>query len=129
MDSMRPALQLSPRNQTYLLDMAQIYLAGKNWDAATAMLERLKNSSDPQIAKSASEQLEGLPTLRKYGVLPQQQTTETPSQSAITSSGPPSSAGRPPQPQTQKAKQNPKTDDEVTEDHGDQVLTNAPLNS
>jgi len=123
MDSMRPALQLSPRNQTYLLDMAQIYLAGKNWDAATAMLERLKNSSDPQIAKSASEQLEGLPTLRKYGVLPQQQTTETPSQSAITSSGPPSSAGRPPQPQTQKAKQNPKTDDEVTEDHGDQVPT------
>jgi thioredoxin-like negative regulator of GroEL len=121
LDSMRPALLLSPRNQTYLLDMAQIYLAGKNWDAATAMLDQLKNSSDPQVAKSASEQLEGLPTLRKYGVAPQQQTTETPSQSAIASSGLPSSAGRPPQTQTQKAKENPKTDDEVTEDHGDQV--------
>src|ERR1700733_1478245 len=121
MDSMRPALLLSPRNQSYLLDMAQIYLAGKNWDAATAMLERLKRSSDPQVAKSASEQLEGLPTLRKYGVLPQQQTSgqsqqmaSASSQSATPSVGPPSSAKRPPEPQSQTAKQNPKTDEEVT---------------
>ncbi len=128
MDSMRPALLLSPRNQTYLLDMAQIYLAGKNWDAATAMLERLKNSSDPQVAKSASEQLEGLPTLKKYGVLPQgqapaqsPQTAPTSSQSASTAAGPPSGARKPPEPSAQITKQNPKTDEEVTEDHGDQV--------
>ena len=30
MDSMRVALTLSPRNQTYLLNMAQIYMAGKS---------------------------------------------------------------------------------------------------
>ena len=71
MDSMRATIQLAPRNQTYLLNMAQIYMAGKNWDAATALLERLKTSPDPQIAKSATEQLEGLPMLKKYGVLPQ----------------------------------------------------------
>src|ERR1700722_2497238 len=75
MDSMRPALLLSPRNQTYLLDMAEIYLAGKNWDAASALLERLKSSPDPQVAKSAGEQLAGLPMLKKYGVLPQPQQT------------------------------------------------------
>ncbi len=108
--------------------MAQIYLAGKNWDAATAMLERLKNSPDPKVAKSAQEQLEGLPTLRKYGVLPQGQTSgqsqqigSASSQSATPSVGPPSSAKRPPEPQAQTAKQNPKTDEEVTEDHREQI--------
>jgi tetratricopeptide (TPR) repeat protein len=120
MDSMRPALLLSPRNQTYLLDMAEIYLAGKNWDAATALLERLKNSPDPQIAKSASEQLAGLPMLKKYGVLPQDQTSKetlpsTPSQSAP--SGTPSSAKRNVESETQ-TKQSPKTDEEATEDQG-----------
>lgn len=126
MDSMRPALQLSPRNQSYLLNMAEIYLAAKNWDAATAMLERLKNGPDPQVAKSAREQLEGLPMLKKYGVLPQGQTPG-PSQvaasplspSATPSPGPPSSARRPPEPQTKK--ESPKTDEEVTEDHGEQI--------
>ena len=124
MDSMRPALLLSPRNQTYLLDMAEIYLAGKNWDAATALLERLKNSPDPEIAKSAGEQLAGLPMLKKYGVLPQDQTSgqgpiSTPSQSATPSIGPPSSARRPAEPQT--TKQNSKTDEEVSEDHAPQI--------
>ena len=120
MDSMRPALLLSPRNQTYLLNMAEIYLAGKNWDAATALLERLKNSTDPEVAKSAGEQLAGLPTLKKYGVLPQDQPSReapasTPSQSAP--SGTPSSAKKTAQSETQK-KQSPKTDEEVTEDQG-----------
>ena len=46
-------------------------MAGKNWDAATALLDRLKNNSDPQVAKSAREQLEGLPLLKKYGTVAQ----------------------------------------------------------
>ncbi len=71
LDSMRIALQYAPRSQIYLLDMAQIYMAGKYWDAATAMLNRLKNTSDAKVAKSANEQLEGLPTLKKYGIPPQ----------------------------------------------------------
>jgi len=114
MDSMRPALMLSPRNQTYLLNMAEIYLAGKNWDAATALLERLKNSSDPQVAKSAREQLAGLPMLKKYGVLPQYQTS-TPSQSGPgeTASSKSKTVGSEAQ-----QKQSPKTDEEVTEDQG-----------
>jgi tetratricopeptide (TPR) repeat protein len=92
MDSMRATIQLAPRNQTNLLNMAQIYMAGKNWDAATALLERLKTSPDPQIAKSATEQLEGLPMLKKYGVLPQAETKPQPAGTSLASSLPTSSA-------------------------------------
>jgi Flp pilus assembly protein TadD len=91
MDSMRVALQLSPRNQTYLLNMAQIYMAGKSWEAATALLERLKSSPDPQVAKSAGEQLAGLPMLKKYGTLAQPQQTASASSPSPSSSSSPSS--------------------------------------
>ena len=69
-DSIRVAIQLSPRNQQYLLNLAQIDLAGKKWDDATSLLQRLKDSSDPKIAQTARKSLEDLPTLKKYGVLP-----------------------------------------------------------
>ena len=71
-EAMRMAIQLSPRNDGYLLNMAQIYMAGKKWDAATALLEHLKVSQDPQIARAAAKNLEDLPTLKKYGLMPQQ---------------------------------------------------------
>jgi tetratricopeptide (TPR) repeat protein len=96
LDSMRAAMQLAPRNQTYLLDMSQIYLAGKHWDAATALLDRLKNSSDPKIAKSANEQLEGLPMLKKYGVPPQRKAdTESPSAAPLPPSSSSPAANKP----------------------------------
>jgi tetratricopeptide (TPR) repeat protein len=106
MDSMRAALQLAPRNQTYLLDMSQIYMAGKHWDAATALLDRLKNNSDPKIAKSANEQLEGLPMLKKYGVPPQRKAdTDSPSPSPLpplSASSPAASKPAIPPPSTEK---------------------------
>jgi Flp pilus assembly protein TadD len=138
MDSMRVALQLAPRNQRYLLNMAQIYLAGKNWDAATALLERLKNSPDAQIAKSASEQLEGLPMLKKYGVQAQgetgpQKTTSAPSLPSLSSSSPsmpastsssPSStsstSGKPAEPQPKTEKQAPQPDEAAGVEHAEQ---------
>jgi tetratricopeptide (TPR) repeat protein len=103
MDSMRATLQLAPRDQTYVLDMAEIYLAGKHWEAATALLDRLKTSSDPQIAKSANEQLEGLPTLKKYGI-PPKRTAETASPAPSSSSS--SSAKQSPASVTHAEKQN-----------------------
>ncbi len=127
MDSMRATIQLAPRNQTYLLNMAQIYMAGKNWDAATALLERLKTSPDPQIAKAATEQLEGLPMLKKYGVLPQAETKPQPTGTAPPLSSPassatPSSSTAKTQAATQpKAQtQNPQSD-EVSVDQAEQV--------
>ncbi len=124
MDSMRATIQLAPRNLTYLLNMAQIYMAGKNWDAATALLERLKTSPDPQIAKSATEQLEGLPTLKKYGVLPQAESkpqptgTSSASSSSATSPTPSSSTAK-----TQAAAQ-PKT--QTQNSQSDEVSVDQP---
>jgi tetratricopeptide (TPR) repeat protein len=71
-DAIRVAIQLNPRNQEYLLNLARIDLAGKKWDDATALLEQLKNSARPQIAQAARKHLADLPTLKKYGVLPQE---------------------------------------------------------
>lgn len=97
MDAIRLAIQLSPRNEQYLLNSAQIDLAGKNWDDATALLDRLKNSSDPQIAQKAQKSLNDLPTLKKYGVLPQDSAPSQPTEPASTAQGktrPPASAGK-----------------------------------
>ncbi len=71
LDAIKPAIRLSPRSGTYLLNLARIDMAGKKWDDATGLLNRLSGSADPQIAQAARKNLEDLPTLKKYGVLPQ----------------------------------------------------------
>ncbi len=76
-EAIKVAIQLSPRSEQYLLNLAQIDLAGKKWDDATPLLERLKDSSNSQIAKTARKNLDDLPTLKKYGVLPQQNGVQT----------------------------------------------------
>jgi len=80
MDAIRPAIQFSPRNQTYLLNLAQIEMAGKQWEDAVALLSRLRGSSDLQIARAAKKDLADLPTLKKYGVLPQADSASKPGQ-------------------------------------------------
>jgi hypothetical protein len=89
-DSIKIAIQLSPRSEQYLLNLAQIDLAGKKWEEATPLLERLKDSANPQIAQTARKNLEDLPTLKKYGVLPQQSesTPTTPSPASAASGAP-----------------------------------------
>jgi tetratricopeptide (TPR) repeat protein len=72
--AIQEAIQLNPRSQIYLLNLATIDMAGKKWDEATALLERLKNSENPQIAHTAQKDLNDLPTLKKYGLLPQPET-------------------------------------------------------
>ena len=71
LEAMREAIRLNPRNEEYSLDLARVYLAGKKWDAATELLERLKSNPDKEIAAAASQSLQDLPTLKKYGLLPQ----------------------------------------------------------
>src|SRR6266550_5702958 len=68
MESMRAAIQLSPRNEGYLLNMAQIYMAGKKWDAATALLERLKASQNPQIVRAVSKMMRQPPTSTHFAL-------------------------------------------------------------
>jgi tetratricopeptide (TPR) repeat protein len=91
-ESIKVAIQLSPRSEQYLLNLAQIDLAGKKWTDATPLLEQLKDSSNPEIARTAQKSLEDLPTLKKYGVLPQDSTSPTQGNSgtptdAVTSPG------------------------------------------
>src|SRR5712692_9018534 len=68
MQAERAAIQLSPRNEQYVLHLAEIYLAGKNWEAARALLERLKASGNAQIAAIAREKLGQISNEQKYGM-------------------------------------------------------------
>jgi tetratricopeptide (TPR) repeat protein len=121
MESMREAIQLSPRNENYLLEMAQIYMAGKQWDAATTLLGRLKSSQNPQIAREARKNLEDLPTLKKYGLLPQQPVA-APQTAGTTSAASPAPHAPPPGEQ----KQNPQNNNEASADHPEQPPAQPP---
>jgi tetratricopeptide (TPR) repeat protein len=68
MQAERAAIQLSPRNQQYVYNMAEIYIADKKWAAARTLLERLKASVNPLIATAARDRLETLPNEQKYGI-------------------------------------------------------------
>jgi tetratricopeptide (TPR) repeat protein len=64
----RAAIQLSPRNQQYVYNMAEIYIADKKWEAAVTLLDRLKVSGNPQIAAAARDRLGTIPNEQKYGI-------------------------------------------------------------
>lgn len=68
MQAARAAIGLSPRNQLYSYHLAEIYVASKKWDAANALLERLKASSNPEIAAQAVELSSKSGVERKYGI-------------------------------------------------------------
>ena len=70
MESIKSAMALSPRNEQYIFNFGQIQEGAKKWDAAQEVFERLKSSSNPQIAGAAKHQLDELPTVRKYGISP-----------------------------------------------------------
>ena len=69
MQAERAAMQLSPRDERYTFHLAEIYISGKKWEAAQALLERLKASNNPQIAAQAREKLEQVGSERKYGIV------------------------------------------------------------
>ena len=73
----RKAVELSPRNEMYLLNMGLVNMTAKNWDAATTMLEHLRASRDPMIAADAKSYLDQLPNIKKYGMLPQRAIVQT----------------------------------------------------
>ncbi len=99
MQTMRTAMQLSPRNQQYQFNMAKIYIAARKFDAANAMLIRLTTSSDPKISQLARQQLSDLPALEKYGVAPQPGAAAPVTSPSSSSSKPvPSWAGSAPLP-------------------------------
>jgi tetratricopeptide (TPR) repeat protein len=84
-DSIHAAIALAPRKPGYQLDLAKIYEAGKNWDAATALLERLSGNSDPEVANAANKALHDLPYVEKYGIPPLSATGSPPGATAPAS--------------------------------------------
>jgi len=68
MQAERAALQLNPRDQRYVFHLAQIYIAGKQWEAAQTVLDRLKTSTNQEIAAQAREKLDQIATERKFGI-------------------------------------------------------------
>jgi predicted Zn-dependent protease len=71
LDSLRTAIRLSPRNEWYVMHLADAYLAGKKWQNGQDILEHLRTSDNPQIAAMAKKKLGDLPFLKKYGMYPE----------------------------------------------------------
>lgn len=69
MQAERAAMNLSPRDERYMYHMAVIYIADKKWEAAQALLERLKVSDNTQIAALARDKLSQIGSERKYGLV------------------------------------------------------------
>jgi len=69
MQAERAAMNLSPRDERYVYHMAVIYIAGKKWEAAQALLDRLKTSPNSQIAGMARDRLNDIASERKYGLI------------------------------------------------------------
>ena len=98
LESIRAAIRLSPRNEQYVYNLGEIYLSGKKWDAARAVFERLKSSSNPQIATAARRRMDDMEALKKYGVQPQRPVealNEPPPISKETSVAKPKSVAKP----------------------------------
>jgi tetratricopeptide (TPR) repeat protein len=72
-ETMKMAVQLNPRSEQYQLLLAQAEVAAKKWDDGAALLNRLQDSHDLQIAAAAKQELYELPFLKKYGIAPQEQ--------------------------------------------------------
>lgn len=71
LEAQRQAIALAPRNLEYQFNLGQIYVAGKKWDQAREIFNRLKTSNDPRAVSAARQQLNDLATLEKYGIRPQ----------------------------------------------------------
>ncbi len=60
------AVQLSPRNDMYLANLAQYQLQAHKWDDARLSLERLQDSDNLEIAAAAARNLDHLNDVRQH---------------------------------------------------------------
>ena len=129
MDTMPAAIRLAPRNQSYLLEMARVYLAAKDWDAGTALLQQLSASADAQVATAAHNDLQDLPYLKKYGIPPVRKAA-TPAAGPTTATAPTPAppTSKPPSPPA-PAPKSTATDlsDEMSETASEPVIDKRPI--
>jgi tetratricopeptide (TPR) repeat protein len=55
--TMKKAVELSPRNETYQINLANIYMANRKVDEAIALLQVLVSSGNPSVASRANAEL------------------------------------------------------------------------
>jgi Flp pilus assembly protein TadD len=55
--TMRKALKISPRNESYLLNLANLYMANRQMDEAIAVLQSLRNGGSPELASRVTAML------------------------------------------------------------------------
>jgi tetratricopeptide (TPR) repeat protein len=61
---MQKAVSLSPRNENYQFNLAQMYLSNQKPDRAIAILRVLRNSANPEVAQRAAQSLEAAQTFQ-----------------------------------------------------------------
>lgn len=61
---MQKAVSLSPRNENYQFNLAQIYLSNQKPDQAIAILRVLRNSANPEVAQRAADSLAAAQTFQ-----------------------------------------------------------------
>jgi predicted Zn-dependent protease len=123
LEAQRQAIALAPRNLEYQFNLAQIYVAGRKWEAAREIFTQLKAGPDRVAAAAAKQQLEDLDTLQKYGVRPQRAgENEAPAGAAST----PAAGTGAPTVNASQAKDNGK-DKDAEEDDADAAPNPAPV--
>jgi tetratricopeptide (TPR) repeat protein len=55
--SLKKAIELDPRNDPYQFNLANLYLEHQQFDEATAILQSLRNSGDPEVASRSARAL------------------------------------------------------------------------
>ncbi len=65
--TMKKALELAPRNERYMFNLANVYIANGKADSAISILQNLTASADPEIAARAREALEQAAAFKKQG--------------------------------------------------------------
>ena len=60
LETIRKAITIDPRNETYRFNLANIYLANRQPDKAMVILESLQKTGSPEIASRVASVLEGI---------------------------------------------------------------------
>jgi tetratricopeptide (TPR) repeat protein len=85
--TMTKAVKLSPRNESYVLNLANIYMVNRKVDAAIALLRNLAGSGNPEVASRANALLAQAENFREqtrsFQLQSERPTSESPSGDAV----------------------------------------------
>jgi Flp pilus assembly protein TadD len=88
--TLRKALAISPRNESYLLNLANLYMANRQPDQAIAVLQSLRASGNPEFASRAAAMLAQVQQIQKVTEPEDEDEIE---EEPVTRSSPPEETG------------------------------------